>query len=388
MAKKQRVYTTEFKQEAVQLMETSGKSIAQLARDLGVSDSALHSWRKSIAHHGNQAFPGKGHQTELEEKLRRLERENEILRQERDILKKTGAYLRATAMMKYQCIFEHHQDYPVKRMCAAFSVSESGYYAWLKRETCQRAKANELLLHEIEQIFHEHRSVYGSPRIHVALRDQGMQCGRKRVARLMRLHGISARRRRSRVQTTNSEHSFPIAANLLNRNFTAETPDRVWVSDFTYVGTREGWLYLATVLDVYSRRVVGWSMSHERTEELVLAALQMAVTWRKPAPGLIHHSDRGSQYASLCYQSQLQRHGIVASMSRKGDCYDNALAESFFATLKAECADRQSYTTRIEARQDLFLYIEEFYNRKQLHSALGYVSPLTFEEGGEREKSE
>jgi putative transposase len=290
--------------------------------------------------------------------------------------------------MKYQCIFEHQQDYPVKRMCAAFSVSESGYYAWLKRETGQRARANEQLLQEVEQIFHAHRSVYGSPRIHVALRDKGISCGTKRVARLMRLHGMSARRRRSRVQTTNSEHAFPIAPNLLNRNFAAETPDRVWVSDFTYVDTREGWLYLATVLDVYSRRIVGWSMSHERTEELVLAALQMAVAWRKPAPGLIHHSDRGSQYASLCYQSQLQQHGMVASMSRKGDCYDNAMAESFFATLKAECVDRQSYTTRFEARQDIFHYIEQFYNRKRFHSALGYLSPLDFEERGKREKSE
>jgi len=247
---------------------------------------------------------------------------------------------------------------------------------------------DEQLLQEIEQIFHDHRSVYGSPRIHVALRDKGMQCGKKRVARLMQQHGISARRGRSRVHTTNSQHQFPIAPNLLKRNFTAEAPDTVWVSDFTYVGTREGWLYLATILDVYSRRVVGWSMSHERNDELVMAALQMAVTWRKPAPGLIHHSDRGSQYASICYQSQLQQCGMLASMSRKGDCYDNAMAESFFATLKAECVDHQSYTTRIEARQDIFLYIEQFYNRKRLHSALGYVSPLIFEEGGKREKNE
>jgi putative transposase len=248
MAKKQRVPTAEFKQEAVRLMETSGKSITQIARDLGVSDSALHSWRKSISMHGSQAFPRKSH-------------------------------------------------------CA---------------------KANEQLLQEIEQIFYEHRSVYESPRIYVALRDKGMHCGRKRVACLMRLHGISARRRRSRVETTNSQHQFPIAPHLLQRDFTADAPDTVWVSDFTSISTREGWLYLATVLDVYLCRVIGWSMSHKRTDELVMAALQMAVTWRKPAPGLIHHSERRSQYASVCYQSRLQQHGIVASMSRKGDCDDTA----------------------------------------------------------------
>ena len=282
--------------------------------------------------------------------------------------------------MKYAFIAAHQHEFPIKRMCEVLCVSESGYYAWRKREPSQRRREDEALGKQIEDAYSKNREVYGSPRIHAELKEQGMHCGRKRVARLMRERGINAKPRRRKMKTTDSQHNNPVAPNLLNRDFTADAPNTTWVADITGIQTREGWLYLAAIVDIFSRLVVGWAMGKERDEYLVTKAGVMALEQRHPRAGLMHHSDRGSQYTSQGYLALLQGHGIQVSMSRKGDCYDNALMESFFGTLKEECVEHQTYQTRAEARTSVFEYIQVFYNRQRKHSSLGYVSPITYEQ--------
>ncbi len=235
------------------------------------------------------------------------------------------------------------------------------------------------MLVEIEVAHRASGGVYGSPRVHRELRAGGIRCGRKRVARLMREHGIRAKQARRFRATTDSHHGKPVAANLLDRRFEVPAPDRVWAADVTYIWTQQGWEYLAAMLDLYSRRVVGWSMSARIDQDLTVGALNAALWARKPAPGLLHHSDRGSQYVSFDYQSLLRQHGASCSMSRKGDCWDNAVVESFFKSLKAERVKHRRYRTREEARADVGDYIERFYNRRRLHSYLDYVSPVEYE---------
>ena len=232
---------------------------------------------------------------------------------------------------------------------------------------------------EIELSHKASDRTYGSPRVHEDLQEQGIRCGRKRVARLMRENGIRAKQARRFKATTDSDHNDPVAPNLLDREFHVDVPDRVWVADLTYIWTREGWLYLAVILDLFSRRVVGWSMSKRITSQLTLEALSVALWSRKPSPGLLHHSDRGSQYTCGDYRDVLDEHGVLCSMSRKGDCWDNAVAESFFKTLKVERVNDRDYWTREEAQTDIIDYIERFYNRKRRHSYLGYVSPVEYE---------
>jgi transposase InsO family protein len=272
-------------------------------------------------------------------------------------------------------IHDHVADFPVQVMCELLGVSRGGYYAWAGRAESARAADDRTLAAEIRAAYEASRGRYGSPRVHAELRARGRRVGRKRVARLMRGMGLAARRRRRFRRTTDSRHAFPIAPNLLERNFTAEAPDRVWLADLTYIWTAQGWLYLAAVLDLYTRRVVGWAMADHLRHELTLAALDMAIVRQRPAPGLVHHADRGVQYAAHGYRARLRRHGMVCSMSRKGDCWDNAPMESFFATLKGELVEAAEYDTRDEARADLFQYIEGFYNRRRLHSGLGYLTP-------------
>lgn len=264
-------------------------------------------------------------------------------------------------------------------MCQILEVSESGYYAWLKREPSEREQEDKKLGDLIEDAYQRNRQVYGSPRIHAELKEQGVHCGKKRVARLMRERGINAKLKKRKMKTTDSRHDNPVAPNVLDRNFSADAPNTKWVSDITGIETGEGWLYLAAIVDIYSRFVVGWSMGKERDEELITNAAEMALARRHPGAGLLHHSDRGSQYTSEGYQTLLKQHGIEISMSRKGDCYDNALMESFFGTLKEECVERQKFQTRSEAKQVVFEYMEVFYNRQRKHSALGYVSPADYE---------
>lgn len=280
--------------------------------------------------------------------------------------------------MRYRFMKDHQGRFSVVAMCRMLNVSVSGYYSWQRRGKSARAHANEVLLHQIRTVHKESRATYGSPRVYRELKDRGAMCGRHRVARLMRKHGIHPKQKRRFKVTTDSKHEFPVAANVLDRKFDVCEADKVWASDITYIPTQSGWLYLAVVLDLCSRRVIGWSMQSRMDENLVKDALKMALDNRKPAT--IHHSDRGSQYASHNYQSLLKQSNITCSMSRKGNCWDNAPVESFFATLKKELVHHGRYQTRDEARRDIFDYIEVWYNRKRKHSAIGYLSPVQYEQ--------
>ena len=265
-------------------------------------------------------------------------------------------------------------------LCAALNVSRSGYHAWRQRAPGPRARANAQLWSLIEQAHEQSRATYGSPRVHRWLQRHGQRCGRHRVARLMRGHGLrSQSKRRFRVQLTDSNHDLPIAPNRLRTMTPPARRDAVWVADITYVDTAEGWLYVAGVLDRHTRRCVGWAMGDSLATSLPLAALDMALTHRQPAGGLVHHSDRGVQYASDSYRQRLAAAGVVPSMSRKGNCYDNAVMESFWSSLKRELVHRCQFATRAQARAAVFEWIEIFYNRERLHSALGYQSPVDFE---------
>lgn len=282
--------------------------------------------------------------------------------------------------MKYQFIATHRQEFKITVMCRVLDVSRSGYYAWRNRPTSARKMADQHLTEQIEVIHQKSRRTYGSRRIQKELADQGIKCGHNRVARLMREVGLSAKQsRKFKISTTDSKHDYPIAPHLLERDFRAQRPNQKWLSDITFIPTAEGWLYLAVVLDLYSRRIVGWAMSDSLDRSLVLAALRMALETRQPEPGLLHHSDRGSQYASHDYRDLLTKYHLQASMSRKGNCYDNAPMESFFGTLKTELIHHRHYLTRMEAKTDIFEYIEVFYNRYRRHSALGYLCPVAFE---------
>jgi len=282
-------------------------------------------------------------------------------------------------MKRYEFIENYRQKFPVRRLCAMMRVSCSGYYAWRARPTSQRANENAELMIEIADVHRESRKNYGSPRVHKELLARGYRLSENRVARLMRAGSIVAKQKKKRKITTNSRHNYPIAPNLLNRDFAAEQPNKKWVTDITYIPTSEGWLYLAVVMDLFSRRIVGWAMDATMNSELIKKAFSMAANNRKPSKGLLHHSDRGSQYASTLYQDMLADYNVRVSMSRTGNCYDNAVAESFFSTLKREQVDEQHYQTRQQAKTDIFGYIEGFYNSLRRHSTIDYLSPAEFE---------
>lgn len=282
--------------------------------------------------------------------------------------------------MKYEFIAAHRDEYPISRMCQVLAVSRSGFYAWCARPISAREMANQALLVKIKRLFDQHKGRYGSPRIHRALRREGERCSHKRVARLMRQHELRARRKRSYKRTTQSNHTLSVAANILDQDFSTTAPDQKWCGDISYVATAEGWLYVAVIIDLYARMVVGWAMAPSLNRTLVLAALQMALQRRHPPAGLLHHSDRGSQYASFDYQALLDAHQLQVSMSRTGNCYDNAMMESFFATLKVECVADQVFVSRAEAKMVLFEYMEVYYNRQRLHSSLGYLTPVEYEQ--------
>ena len=282
--------------------------------------------------------------------------------------------------MRYAFIASQAQEFPVSVLCRTIQVSVSGFYAWRKRAPSAHQQADAALSLQIQHAFAAGRGVYGSPRVQAVLRSHGIRCSRKRVARLMRAQGLCAARwHRRKPRTTDSQHAYPIAPNLLERNFATTAPNRKWVADITGIETHEGWLYLSGIVDTYSRRAIGYAMGTRRDEALVETALEMALFSRRPQAGLVHHSDRGSQYTSWGCRAILDGYGIVLSMSGKGDPYDNALMESFFATLKAECVERHDFQTIEQARACIFEYLEIFYNRQRLHSALGYRSPMAFE---------
>ena len=282
--------------------------------------------------------------------------------------------------MKFAFIRDHLGEYPPAAACRVLGVSRSGYYAWQLRPASAQQRRRDALAVKIKAAHQESRRVYGSPRITKVLRQSGEAVCQNTVAKVMQACGVRASPPKAFVpRTTDSRHDQPVAPNLLQRDFAASEPQRRWVSDITYIPTGEGWLYLAGVLDLYSRRVVGWSMAEHMETSLVGDALRMAVSRTRPQAGLMHHSDRGVQYASYEYQRLLESFGMIASMSGAGDCYDNAAMESFWATLKTELVHQERYETRDEARRSIFEYIETFYNRKRLHSSLGYVSPEAFE---------
>ena len=286
--------------------------------------------------------------------------------------------------MKFGFIHTEKATYPVRMLCRTLVVSASGFYAWCRRGLSQRAREDAALKVEIRAAHAASNKTYGSPRVHEELKAEGQHVGRKRVARLMREEGLEGQRKRRFRVTTDSRHSYPIAPNALHRDFAASAPNKVWVTDITYIWTREGWIYLAAILDLFSRRVVGWSADSYIDRTLAIDALGMALRTRCPEAGLIHHSDRGIQYASGDYQQLLREHGITCSMSRKGDCWDNAVAESFFSTLKAELVYRTDFVSRSQAYALLFEYIEAFYNGRRRHSANGYVSPVEHEAAAAR----
>jgi len=281
--------------------------------------------------------------------------------------------------VKFSVIDEFREQFMLHVMCRAFKVSPSGYHMWRKRELSSRLQNDARLVGVIEKVHRGSRGTYGSPRVHAVLTGLGEDCSRPRVARLMRKHGIRAKTKRKFKATTNSKHKLPVAENILNRDFKPESPNQSWAGDITYLWTREGWLYLAVVIDLFSRKVVGWAMEPTLGREIVLKALKMAINARQPSAGLISHSDRGCQYASDDYQCLLDLYGMTCSMSRKGNCWDNSVVESFFGTLKQEHVFFCDFMTRDEARGSVFEWIECFYNRERLHSTLGNCSPEEYE---------
>lgn len=283
--------------------------------------------------------------------------------------------------MKFRLIQQERRWHGVDTLCRALGVSRGGYWSWVQRRPGARQQADAVLLADIRKIHKGKRRVYGSPRVHDHLQKRGVRCGRKRIERLMRENDIRAKQsKKFKPATTDSKHAHPVAANILNRRFHWERPNQAWVTDLTCIPTEEGWLYLGAIIDLFSRRVVGWAMGDDMSRQLTLRALEMAVQRRRPAPGLIHHSDRGSQYASGDYQKALKKHGMTCSMSRKGNCWDNAVAESFFHTLKVELVHDQKFKTRREATAAIFEYMEVFYDRQRIHTTLGGLTPAEFEE--------
>jgi putative transposase len=281
--------------------------------------------------------------------------------------------------VRYVFVRAEKANYPVTVLCRVLEVSRPGFYAWCKRPESKRAGASRALRVRIKAVHQKSRGTYGSPRVHATLVSEGTHVGRARVAKLMQAEGLCARRKKRFVRTTDSKHNLPVAGNVLDRQFSPTEPDKVWATDITYIWTKEGWLYLAVIIDLFSRLAVGWSMSERIDRHLVLSALGMAKSRRWPPAGLLHHSDRGSQYASEDYRKALEMGLMICSMSRKGNCWDNAVAESFFSTLKMELVHQTEFATRDTARTAIFEYIEAFYNRERRHSSLGYLSPEDFE---------
>ena len=375
-----RKFTREFKLEAVKLVTERGVSVAQAGRDLGVHGTVLRRWIKDAAGDVQQAFPGHGRQGPEQAEITRLKREVTKLKAERDILKKSRGLLREGEHVKFSFIAKHRGIWPARWMCGVLGVSRGGFYAWLTRPRSERSRSDEELGAKVRASFLASDRTYGARRVWHDLISEGISCGLHRIERLMRQQGLKARPRRRRLPPDLGERQAgAIASNMLDRSFDAPAPNRKWIADFTYIWTAEGWLYVAAVVDLFSRRVVGWSMSASMTAQLVTDALVMAI-WRRGKPrALLHHSDRGSQYTSEQFQRLMADHGVTCSMSRSGNCWDNAAMESFFSSLKTERTARKTYRTRNDAKADVFDYIERFYNPKRRHSTIGYMSPMDFE---------
>ena len=369
-----RKFTREFKLEAVRLIKDRGVSYVQASQDLNVHTSQLRDWVKKFSDEPQQRQM-KPEQLEIGQ----LKREVGRLEADR-ILKKAAGLLREGINVKFSFIAKHRGIWAVDWMCGALGVSRGGFYAWVTRPRSQRSRSDEALGAKVRASFLASDRTYGARRIWHDMLAEGISCGLHRIERLMRLQALKARPRRRRLPPDLGERQVAaVAANVLDRSFEAPAPNRKWIADFTYVWTAEGWLYVAAVVDLFSRRVVGWSMSASMTAQFVTDALVMAI-WRRGKPdALLHHSDRGSQYTSEQFQRLMADHGVICSMSRSGNVWDNAAMESFFSSLKTERTARKVYRTRDEAKADVFDYIECFYNPKRRHSTIGYLSPMEFE---------
>ncbi|WP_338846235.1 IS3 family transposase [Massilia sp. W12] len=380
-------YTTEFKELAVKRVQ-DGESVAVVVRELGLGDQTLRNWIKAAAEGKLKGAGGKVVTPEAME-LSRLRAENVRLKRENEINKKSSGVLREGCPVKYAWMDGQIKSYALTEMCAVLDVSISGYRAWKRGGTPERKRLKDAqMLAVIRAIHAELKGAYGSPRIVRELRKRGFSAGKERVERLMRNNGIRARHKRRYKVTTDSRHSLPVAANLLARNFTPAAPNQVWTSDITYLWTDEGWLYLAIVLDLFNREVIGWSLKPRMTSDIVTDALTMAWFRRRPDAGVMHHSDRGSQYASQAFQDKLKEYGMTCSMSRKGNCWDNAPTESWFNSFKNERYHGVRYASHAEMKAASFEYIEVFYNRTRQHSTLGYQSPFQYLDRWQREQNQ
>ncbi|MCM5705631.1 IS3 family transposase [Larsenimonas salina] len=368
-------YTEEFKIEAVKQVTERGHPVAEVAARLGVSGHSLYQWIKRYAKPTEQ----RQQDDDLQAENRRLRAELKRVSEERDILKKGHRVLRQRVRLRYAFIQDHADQYPVRRLCRMMAVHPSGYYAWCRRTLSDRARDDQRLLGLIKHAWLESGGIYGYRKIHRDLREIGEACGKHRVARLMRREGLRSQSGYRRRPGHYSGKPAVVSPNHLNRQFDVAAPNVAWVTDITYIRTYEGWLYLSVVIDLFSRQVVGWSMKPRMTTDLALDALLAAVWWRKPQEVVIVHSDQGSQFSSTDWQSFLKANHLVGSMSRRGNCHDNAVAESFFQLLKRERIKRKIYSIREAARSDVFDYIEMFYNPRRRHSKSDNLSPIEYE---------
>ncbi|WP_406626848.1 IS3 family transposase [Enterobacter kobei] len=367
-------YPEEFKTEAVKQVVDRGYSVASVATRLDITTHSLYAWIKK---YGPDSSTHK-EQSDAQAEIRRLQKELKRVTDERDILKKPRGVLRKAVRLRYAFIRDNSCCWPVRLLCRVLDVHPSGFYAWLQQPHSQRHQADLRLTGQIKQFWLESGCVYGYRKIHLDLRDSGQQCGVNRVWRLMKRVGIKAQVGYRSPRARKGEASI-VSPNRLQRQFNPDAPDERWVTDITYIRTHEGWLYLAVVVDLFSRKIIGWSMQSRMTKDIVLNALLMAVWRRNPEKQVLVHSDQGSQYTSHEWQSFLKSHGLEGSMSRRGNCHDNAVAESFFQLLKRERIKKKIYGTREEARSDIFDYIEMFYNSKRRHGSSEQMSPTEYE---------
>ncbi|WP_155268630.1 IS3 family transposase [Citrobacter sp. C5_2] len=367
-------YPEEFKIEAVKQVVDRGYSVASVATRLDITTHSLYAWIKK---YGPDSSTNK-EESDAQAEIRRLQKELKRVTDERDIFKKSRGVLRKAVRLRYAFIRDNTCCWPVRLLCRVLDVHPSGFYAWLQQPHSQRHQADLRLTGQIKQFWLESGCVYGYRKIHLDLRDSGQQCGVNRVWRLMKRVGIKAQVGYRSPRARKGEASI-VSPNRLQRQFNPDAPDESWVTDITYIRTHEGWLYLAVVVDLFSRKIIGWSIQSRMTKDIVLNALLMAVWRRNPQKQVLVHSDQGSQYTSHEWQSFLKSHGLEGSMSRRGNCHDNAVAESFFQLLKRERIKKKIYGTREEARSDIFDYIEMFYNSKRWHGSSEQMSPTEYE---------
>nr|WP_172692286.1 IS3 family transposase [Citrobacter freundii] len=367
-------YPEEFKTEAVKQVVDLGYSVASVATRLDITTHSLYAWIKK---YGPDSSTNK-EQSDAQAEIRRLQKELKRVTDERDIFKKSRGVLRKAVRLRYAFIRDNTCCWPVRLLCRVLDVHPSGFYAWLQQPHSQRHQADLRLTGQIKQFWLESGCVYGYRKIHLDLRDSGQQCGVNRVWRLMKRVGIKAQVGYRSPRARKGEASI-VSPNRLQRQFNPDAPNERWVTDITYIRTHEGWLYLAVVVDLFSRKIIGWSMQSRMAKDIVLNALLMAVWRRNPQKQVLVHSDQGSQYTSHEWQSFLKSHGLEGSMSRRGNCHDNAVAESFFQLLKRERIKKKIYGTREEARSDIFDYIEMFYNSKRRHGSSDQISPTEYE---------